>query len=1029
MVWGARCRNQGRRAGAIARLMLATLASLIGAASVAAAEEPPQPILQVDTGGHNDRVRGLAYARDGSRLYSAGFDKAIRVWDLASGTTQKVLRGQIDGNDEGNIYALALSPDETVLAVGGYMSADCPTPACGDIRLFDPRLGSSDPEDQSGRVTGRLSGHTNVVLALAYAPDGRRLASAGADRTVRVWDMATRKEVARFDTNKDGRSEKLAWTADGQFIVVGSAIKSVQIFSLQGSSPVAVLQADETLHAVATSADGRYVAAASASGAIHVWNWPRGDLHRRIPGNGASISVLTFGRGPSAHLVVSGPSTATADGRYASRIADVSTGAVSELAVHNNVVTAITVSADGREIATAGGTANEIMCWSPLKPAPGRALKGSAQTVYSVGFLRETTGGGTGSREVTHLAWGFDDPCPGVPSCPDRLGPLQYALPIPTPAGGGLGKVAPLPLKGAAVAVRQARITHEGARLVRLRTDATSRRYPTLSIEDGAKSSSSSVKRDDQLAYTFDAKGSSVAAGGRNGTLDIYDRALALRRTLPSHSGDIFSVSYDETGRLLATGGGDNTVRLWNPDTGKLVVSLLHTVDGEWVIWTPQGYFDASPGGERLVGWQINRGPDRSAEHVTGDQVRSILYKPDVVERAIALASAETAVDDAVRSGQITDFKLADLRERLPPRFEIVDPPAHGPRAKAKSRDISVAVAWPRDRQKAERYDILVNNDRLRAEDFTTRPDTFGELQGLRFDNIRLSPGRNTIKIVATADGVSHTETIEVDVDEALRGEERETIYVVAIGVDHYDHLTGCRDAPDGKCNLEFASRDATEFVRTIGARMVGAGKGHVRLEPRILHTGAGPGREPTKENIVAALDMLAKAGPRDTAMLFVAGHGVNDAGYKFLPSDARRQSNKWDPRTVLPWRELQGALEKAGGRRLLFVDTCRSVRGEDTRVKTIVNDGLARDISVFTSTDGEQDAEEVRELKHGVFTYAVIKAMEGEGDIAPRDRNINLYELGTYVNGAVSAATGQRQEPHFDVPKSVKNYVLVRLP
>ena len=111
-------------------------------------------------------------------------------------------------------------------------------------------------------------------------------------------------------------------------------------------------------------------------------------------------------------------------------------------------------------------------------------------------------------------------------------------------------------------------------------------------------------------------------------------------------------------------------MRLWNLKTRELIVRLFHGGDGEWVMWTPQGYYTGSPGADKIVGWQINKGPDQAADYIGAEQLRQHLNRPDIVERAIILASAE----QAVREAPGTTFKLADLLSRPVPRFKIVAP-------------------------------------------------------------------------------------------------------------------------------------------------------------------------------------------------------------------------------------------------------------------------------------------------------------------------------------------------------------------
>ncbi|MCK5718710.1 MAG: hypothetical protein KAH84_02035, partial [Thiomargarita sp.] len=77
-------------------------------------------ILQIDPGGHKAVIRDVVFTADGRYLVSASNDKLVRVWDLETGKTVRTIRGQIGAGSEGKIFAMALSPDERWLAVGGW---------------------------------------------------------------------------------------------------------------------------------------------------------------------------------------------------------------------------------------------------------------------------------------------------------------------------------------------------------------------------------------------------------------------------------------------------------------------------------------------------------------------------------------------------------------------------------------------------------------------------------------------------------------------------------------------------------------------------------------------------------------------------------------------------------------------------------------------------------------------------------------------------------------------------------------------
>src|SRR5262249_62085945 len=144
-------------------------------------------------------------------------------------------------------------------------------------------------------------------------------------------------------------------------------------------------------------------------------------------------------------------------------------------------------------------------------------------------------------------------------------------------------------------------------------------------------------------ASSFSPNGQMIISAGDHGWLIAYDLSGKRIGDFIGHEGEIWAVALAPDGRLLVSGSADQTVRLWNLATRELIVTLFYGSDGEWVMWTPQGYYTSSPNGERIVGWQINQGSDSAAEYVSAAQARDPFYRPDIVERAIVLASANTA--------------------------------------------------------------------------------------------------------------------------------------------------------------------------------------------------------------------------------------------------------------------------------------------------------------------------------------------------------------------------------------------------
>ncbi len=945
------------------------------------------PLTQLDTGGHMAQVLSVAFTPDGKFLVSAGDDKAVRVWDLRAGKTVRTIRGRSGLGQEGKIYAMALSPDGRWLAVGGWMT-----------RFFEHRSHIRLYDFASGELKALLVGHSQVVNSLAFSPDGKKLISGGPDSIAIVWDIETQTLLHRLEGHR-GDVHAVGFTADAQRAVTGSYDNTLRLWRVDDGALIQEMKGHgDKVYALAVSPMDGSIASGDLSGEIRLWDGKTGALKKVLANQGGSVGSLRFS--PDGYSLLS--TCAAAGCNLAQRVYDAASG--KELTAYtkqDNVVGAGAFSPDGGLVATGGGEQFPVHVWDPGTGDTKAVLKGTGHPRWAVGFSADGRG----------IAWGNTNIYRRSIGPLNNRGPLEIAMRLPG-ADEALGE--PQPVKNAEGWVR-ANASSGALSLQHRKGGNYGYDDAILDLLKDGKPSGVSIERGPgdgyrHRSYGFTPDGKQIVSGGDNGVLAAYGLDGKKLGDFVGHEGDVWAVAVSPDGRYLVSGSADQTVRLWNLKTRELIVTIFRGEDGEWVMWTPQGFYTATAAGARLIGWLINRGWENEAEYVTAAQLRQHLNRPDIVERAIVLASAEAAVEEA----RATNFKLTDLLGKPVPRLRIVSPEpdaaATGGRAK-----VTVELGATPDPVKAIRLHV---NGRLVA--VKQLGDGAGsEPARLTFD-VPLAKGANTVA-VAAENGTGET-VARLNLRHKGEGalDRPGTLYVLAIGVDKYPNL---RDK-----DLAYAGADAKAFAEAIEKR---AGPSYRNVVKRALVNGAAAQDEPTTANILDALSTLRRARENDTVMLFVSGHGVNEGPeFQFAPTDAA-----WGTGTLLkqsavvPWRAFGDALIGARGRRTVFLDTCHAGSAFNRR---FLSDGYEANITFYSSARSDQEALEDVSLGggHGLFTYALMEGMNGGArDGAGEVRADGLRDFVKARVGALAAKFEREQEPQYFRARDAENFVLARTP
>jgi WD40 repeat protein len=947
----------------------------IFAAGMAVAQGVPrEPILVLDAAGHTAQVKRLHFTPDGRELITVSQDKTIRCWDVQSGELLRTLRPPIGRGLEGMLSAAALSPDGRTLAVGGI----------GWMAGGQPIYLIALP---SGKIQRTLLGHTGTISALAFSPDGRELASASYDRSARLWDVGT------------GRSRKVLWghgslvcgvafSPDGSRLATASYDHTAAIWSVAEGRAMGVLRGHkDTVTAVAWSPDGRTIATSSFDKSVAIWN-ADGTLRQHLTGLGNFVWIFTFTADSSGLLMATSGNSGVMS---TPGLLDLATGRPRiQFTQHNNTIFDGVFSPDGTLVATAGGDDQEVYLWRTADATTVHHLVGKGRCLWSCGW----------GPDGQTIAFGNSNPGKFQREPNNRRGPLERAFRI-----ADLEFAAPPD-----ASFRRAQETQGPLVLAPLGT--------WLTVKSGATTVSTlwlnPAAHARTLCFTFLSQ--QQAAVGNDFGLFVVD-ALAGKILHPfrGHTGTVWAIAPSPDGRYLLSASDDQTLRIWDPDKYEPLLSLFFAGD-EWVAWTPEGYYAASPGGERLMGWHVNNGAERMASFFPAAQFRKSLYRPDLIKLVLRSGGTERALEQiAQEHGRPS--QATRVEQVLPPKVVITSPGPAALRVTGPMLEVK-AQGTPAGADPISALRLLVDGRPYEGQKPPSAESGPSD-QASQSWSVLLTPGTHRIMVKAeTAKSYGLSDPLEVtyEVDQSSR--QPPALYVLAVGVSAYE---------DKRLTLSYGALDAQGLAEAL---QKSSGPLYRKVEAKVLVDA-----QATQRNILRGLEWLkAEMTQHDVGIFFYAGHGTKDANGLFylVPADC-------GPDDVgvagISADQIKRCCQATPGRLLLLLDACHTgaLGGDKRRGVGGLTDDLLRDlvtddygVIVMCSSMGREESQEQDSWGHGAFTKALIEGLQGAADY-DRDGTVYLNELDLYVTERVKTLTGGKQHPVTEKPTTIRSFPLAK--
>ncbi len=508
--------------------------------------------------------QSVAFAPDGATIAVGGVGGRIRQWELPGGHLKPSAI-----QTSGAVNGLAYAPGGGILASALGIGAED-----GIVRLWDAA---------SGKEIGVFSGHSGICRAVAFSNDGKKLLSAGAARSLKMWDVSAKNVLATLWQDAEHQylpvPLALAAAADGSLIAIATEDRGVLLRDAMTGELAATLKGHaDSVTCVAFSPDGKTLATGSADMTIRFWDVATAKERATLRGHTNWVYAVAFSP--------DGKTLATGAYDKSVRLWDVATAKeCGVIEAHRGSVRTVAFSPDGKTLAS-GGSDRTIKLWDAATRRLRTTLNGHEGSVRAVAFSPDGKVLASAGEDGLVKLWnpGSGDTI-GITSTEhtDEVVCLAFAGPRTVVSGGTDG-------------------------VIRIWDAVTGGIFATLPGHPGGVTGLATA-----------GSGQVLISAGQDCVLNRWrTEAPGPVRLFTGHTGVVQWTSFSPDGKRFVSCGswpeGDKTLRVWEVATGREVLKIDHPDQSAMAVFSPDGKFLLSACNDQAAYlWDAS----------TGNQVRS----------------------------------------------------------------------------------------------------------------------------------------------------------------------------------------------------------------------------------------------------------------------------------------------------------------------------------------------------------------------------------------------------------------------